>query len=122
MIRTRVIAFDPLGEGEPAGSTYRQDGADLAVVVASQGAIHTVGQRADCGSFNSLVLNKESEEHIAARLRYSGWVGCLCDGNDRHDIRDRDGLAVIVWSIVTLVVHCVSRQCWCKNRLRYSSW
>ena len=42
VVRAAVVALDPLGEGELAGGAGGQDGADLAVGVAGQGAVDTV--------------------------------------------------------------------------------
>ena len=47
VVGAAVVALDPLGEGELAGGAGRQDGADLAVVVAGQGAVHAVAQAGD---------------------------------------------------------------------------
>ena len=40
VVGAAVVALDPLGEGELAGSAGGQDGADLAVGIAGQGAVH----------------------------------------------------------------------------------
>ena len=44
MIRAAVVALDPLGEGELAGRSCRQDGADLAVGIAGQRAVDGVAR------------------------------------------------------------------------------
>ena len=42
VIRSAVVAFDPLGEGELAARARRQHRADLAVGIAGQRAVHAV--------------------------------------------------------------------------------
>ena len=70
-----VVAFHPLGEGELAAGAGGQDGADLAVGVAGQGAVDRVGEAGDGHRlFGGGVLDHEGEDHIAAGLGHRGRV------------------------------------------------
>ena len=101
-----VVAFDPLGEGELAAGARGQDGADLAVGVAGQGAVHASPTRLVMvtGSSVEVFFTTKVKVTFAAGLRHRRRVRGLGDLDRRQHVGEVDRGVVVVGGFGVVVV------------------